>query len=176
MRQVYIKTTVLDKWESFYFGWVSLLDLCLIWSMAIIKENWISFPQYYQILSFPQLGLLLHAYSPETYMFHSGIFDHLELIDVFCILSMTLWVHTCNYSIVFTIPPVSLQSLTTSAPTIFLFWWLTCRYPISSENSSISYSLSIDYLWIFVLIVIYCKKKLFWWKLKTTLIYGYIDE
>lgn len=39
-----------------------------------------------------------------------------------------------------------------------------------------SYSSHVDQLWISVLTIIYCNKKLIWWSLKYVLVYDYYDK
>lgn len=46
-------------------------------------------------------------------------------------------------------------------------------FPFRNEYSKASYCLYTVPLWVLVLIIVYCKKKLSWWGLRNALIYGY---
>lgn len=45
--------------------------------------------------------------------------------------------------------------------------------PFRSECSKVSYTSSTVQLWVFVSVLIYCSRRLLWWWLSETLIYGY---
>lgn len=78
---------------------------------------------------------------------------------------------------------VALHACLPSAPICLHFVWIdpeqflcsegdNIGIPLRNENSTVSCSLHDDQLCISVLITIYCQKKLLWWWLQNTLIYG----
>lgn len=104
-----------------------------------------------------------------------------------CVLpSQSLRVHICiRLTVARTkcLPEVTHQPLTFRIPLLPLLHESLSfggEYDIAilfrTNHSKASYSLCIDWLWVSVLIVIYCKKKHLWWEFSSALIYGHQES
>lgn len=148
---------------------LSLSVVCVPRETPLEKMNF-SFVSSYQLEIASRLGMVVFANFPSQYW--NPICP--RPVHALCTMSPPLWVHTC---IVLLCPEglVSLMSFPTLVLSIIL--------PPAPQGSlipegkdlrlSVPRPLTLCILWVSVLVLTYCRRKLLWWWLSKMLIYEY---